>query len=113
MMCPTYAFIDRATGKFNEGMLFKREYVAILGAAWDIDKEYDRYLNDPDGGSPEYGGVSSNGVYPPRKLGVDYVETAQEIEDRNSMLRKLAELDDDNPHKQRVIGSADPMDFIT
>lgn len=62
-MCPTYTFIDRANGKFNSNMTFKREYSALISAAWEIDKVYDQYLSNPEsetnpetvlGISPEY-----------------------------------------------------------
>ena len=46
-MCPTYTFIDRANGKYNEAMSFKREYVALIAYAWEIDRLYDRYLTNP------------------------------------------------------------------
>lgn len=47
-MCPTYTFIDRANGKFNSNMSFKREYSALISAAWEIDKIYDQYLSNPE-----------------------------------------------------------------
>lgn len=47
-MCPTYTFIDRANGKFNGAMDFKREYAALVAAAWEIDQAYEKYLKDPD-----------------------------------------------------------------
>lgn len=47
-MCPTYTFIDRANGKFNSNMSFKREYSALISAAWEIDKVYDNYLSNPE-----------------------------------------------------------------
>ena len=40
-LCPTYTFIDRSNGKFNDNMTFKREYAALISAAWEIDKVYD------------------------------------------------------------------------
>lgn len=47
-MCPTYTFIDRANGKFNSNMSFKREYCALISAGWEIDKVYDQYLSNPE-----------------------------------------------------------------
>ena len=47
-LCPTYAFIDRATGKFNNAMSFKKDYIALIASAWDIDQAYDDYLKYPD-----------------------------------------------------------------
>lgn len=47
-MCPTYAFIDRADGKFNRAMGFKKDYAALLSSAWDIDTAYSQYLMDPE-----------------------------------------------------------------
>lgn len=52
-MCPVYAFIDRADGKFNRSMSFMKDYSALLASAWDIDTAYDNYLNDPEGSSEE------------------------------------------------------------
>ena len=47
-MCPTYAFIDRADGRFNRAMDFKKDYSALIAAAWDIDTVYDSYLTNPE-----------------------------------------------------------------
>lgn len=46
-MCPTYAFIDRADGRFNRAMDFKKDYSALVAAAWDIDTAYESYLMNP------------------------------------------------------------------
>lgn len=46
-MCPTYAFIDRADGKFNRAMDFKKDYSALIAAAWDIDTAYESYNLNP------------------------------------------------------------------
>lgn len=45
-MCPTYAYIDRADGRFNRFMDFKKDYLATIAYAWDIDSAIDRYLMD-------------------------------------------------------------------
>lgn len=50
-MCPTYTFIDRANGKFNSNMSFKREYGALVSAGWMIDQTYEKCGNDPSGES--------------------------------------------------------------
>lgn len=50
-MCPTYAFIDRANAKMNRAMDFKKDYSALISAAWDIDTRYDDYLNNPEAGT--------------------------------------------------------------
>lgn len=47
-MCPTYTFIDRANGKFNGAMDFKREYAALMSYGWELDSACSRYLNSPD-----------------------------------------------------------------
>ncbi|MCM1231732.1 MAG: hypothetical protein NC489_16565 [Ruminococcus flavefaciens] len=47
-MCPTYAFIDRADGKFNRSMSFMKDYAALIATAWDLDSAYDNYLCDPE-----------------------------------------------------------------
>lgn len=47
-MCPSYSFIDRADGKVNGAMDFKKDYSGLISAAWDIDTKYDRYLNNPE-----------------------------------------------------------------
>lgn len=52
-MCPTYAFIDRADGKFNRSMGFMKDHAALIATAWDLDNAYDAYLNDPEANSYE------------------------------------------------------------
>ena len=47
-MCPTYTFIDRADGYINRSMDFKKDYAALIAAAWDIDTRYDEYLTHAD-----------------------------------------------------------------
>lgn len=47
-MCPSYAFIDRADGKVNGAMDFKKDYSGLISAAWDIDTKYDAFLNNPE-----------------------------------------------------------------
>lgn len=61
-MVPTYAFIDRANGRFNRAMEFKKDYAAIISVAYDIDRLYDRYLTDPDADS--YEALKSLGLVP-------------------------------------------------
>lgn len=52
-MCPTYTIIDRANGKFNKAMGFKKDIIAILSSAWEIDQAINKYLTDPDAESDE------------------------------------------------------------
>lgn len=52
-LCPTYAFIDRADGRFNRAMGFKKDYAALISAGYDIDSAIDSYLNNPDENSDE------------------------------------------------------------
>lgn len=47
-MVPTYAFVNRANGRFNRGMGFMKDYSAILSTAWDYDVAYNAYLNNPE-----------------------------------------------------------------
>ena len=47
-MCPTYAYIDRADGKFNRAMGFMKDHAALIATAWDLDTAYDNYLMDPE-----------------------------------------------------------------
>lgn len=47
VFCPTYAFINRATGYFNDGMGLRKDYIAIVSSAWDIFNKLDEYINTP------------------------------------------------------------------
>lgn len=76
-MCPTYTFIDRANGKFNGAMDFKREYSALVAAGWEIDQAYDKYLKDPDENS--YDQLVKLGL-------VDYNEDKNTIKQRNELI---------------------------
>lgn len=78
-MCPTYAFIDRADGKFNRAMDFKKDYAALVAAAWDIDTRYDKYLTDPDADS--YDSM--------RALGLDSVTTKESLQQRDELIRDI------------------------
>ena len=79
-MVPTYAFIDRANGKFNRAMDFKKDYAAIISAAYDIDRKYDQYLTDPDADSYEA----------LRSVGIDTSSSSEDvIEQRNKLIRDI------------------------
>lgn len=62
-MCPTYAFIDRANGKFNRAMGFKKDYAALIAAAWQLDRALDAYLTDPDENS--FDRITKLGIHMP------------------------------------------------
>lgn len=78
-MCPTYAFIDRADGKFNRAMDFKKDYSGLISAAWDIDTAYDNYLRDPDEDS--YDTLN--------RLGLDEVTSEESDKIRKKLFRDL------------------------
>lgn len=94
-MCPTYTFIDRATGKFNGAMDFKREYSAIVAAGWEIDQAYDRYLRDPDEDSYEQ--LVQLGL-------VDYEGEPEAMEQRNGLIKHLVQkVDKNNLFRKRYV----------
>lgn len=79
-MVPTYAFIDRANGKFNRAMDFQKDYAAIISAAYDIDRKYDQFLTDPDADSYEA----------LRSVGIDVSSSSEDmIEKRNKLIRDI------------------------
>lgn len=47
-MTATYAYIDRADGRFNRAMAPKREFSAILAGAYDTDQVLSQHLANPD-----------------------------------------------------------------
>lgn len=92
-MCPTYAFIDRANGKFNRSMDFKKDYAALLSAAWEIDNAYDGYLTHPE--EESYQLIKS--------LGLDDTDSDSN-ETRKELIQKLVETDINNPFRKRFVG---------
>lgn len=78
-MCPTYAFIDRADGRFNRAMGFMKDYSALISAAWDIDSAYHQFLISPDADSYEA----------LHELGLDPMYSADEDGRREVLLRRL------------------------
>lgn len=100
-MCPTYTFIDRANGKFNGAMDFKREYSALVAAGWEIDQAYDRYLKDPDEDSYDH----------LVKLGlVDHEENRDTMKQRNELISYMVQhLDKKNLFRKRFVN--DIMDL--
>lgn len=103
-LCPTYTFIDRSNGKFNDNMTFKREYAALISAAWEIDKAYDQWLSSVDTDADE--------INPSVKLGLatdtDYDGVHDAIEARKKLLKKVISLDKDNEFRKRMIGKTSP-----
>ena len=85
-MCPTYAFIDRATGYFNKGMDFKKDYVALLSVGHDHLKLCSEYIENPDDES--YYALETNGVMlskntTPEEDHEEREETLQQILENN------------------------------
>lgn len=80
-MCPSYAFIDRADGRVNRAMDFKKDYSGLISAAWDIDNAYDRYLNNPEEDSYDL----------IKKLGLDEEISKKSAEVRNQLIRDIIE----------------------
>lgn len=92
-MCPTYTFIDRATGKFNRGMGFKREYIAMMSHAWEIDQLYDRYNKDPEAVADEMYSM----------LGIQFGDTTAD-DAYIETLKLIASVDSDNKFRKRFFG---------
>ena len=93
-MCPTYAYIDRADGRFNRAMGFAKDYSATIAAAWDIDTAYDRYLTNPD---PDTDDML-------RKIGLEWSLDNPEIEpDRNEIVKTLLSDDTKGSFKDRYV----------
>lgn len=78
-MCPSYAFIDRADGRVNRAMDFKKDYSGLISAAWDIDNAYDRYLNNPEEDSYDL----------IKQLGLDEETSKKSTEVRNQLIRDI------------------------
>lgn len=78
-MCPSYAFIDRADGRVNRAMDFKKDYSGLISAAWDIDNAYDRYLNNPEEDSYDL----------IKQLGLDEETSKKSAEVRNQLIRDI------------------------
>lgn len=95
-MCPTYTFIDRANGRFNENMTFKREYAALISAAWEIDRAYDMYLKDVDPipGEPN----------PLQKIGLYREDDENGLEKRAELIKRLVRTDKSNAFRKRILG---------
>ena len=99
-MCPTYTFIDRANGRFNDAMDFKREYAALISAAWEIDKAYDQFLSDIDGPDDDYNPLTRLGL----RSGP---ATMDELEERKKFIEKLVKVDPDNKFRKRFLRDID------
>ena len=94
-MCPSYSFIDRADGKVNGAMDFKKDYSGLISAAWDIDTKYDRYLNNPDESS--YNTLLDYGINP------NDVEEEDQGK-REELLRAITtKLDKNHPFRKRYV----------
>lgn len=100
-MCPTYGFIDRANGLLNRGMDFKREYTALISAAWDIDRAYDRFLTDPEADIEKYVNV----------VGFDSGDP-NALKQRDELLKTLAKASKDNNIRKRFLGDMSDKDII-
>ena len=105
-MCPTYTFIDRATGKINTNMSFKKDYSALISAAWEIDKAYNNYLSNLDGIEFD----QSN--HPLMRLGIFEDSDRDAMKEREEILRKLVKAKPDNKFRKRMIGDATAEDLM-
>ena len=101
-MCPTYAFIDRANGRFNGAMDFKKDYAALLSAAWEIDTAFDQYLKYPE--EETYTILQDMGLVVPS-------DEDNSADERKQLLQKLIHTSKDNKFRQRYIGDADDSDL--
>lgn len=80
-MCPTYAFIDRANGKFNSAMGLKKDYAAIFSYAYDIDKAIDSFLSNPEADSYET----------MKELGIDLDDSIETIKTEAEVFDRIAD----------------------
>ena len=84
-------------------MDFKREYAALISAAWEIDKAYDQYLSDIDGPDEDYN--------PLTKLGIrSGAATMDDLEKRKEFIKKLVSTDPDNKFRKRFLKGTDNVD---
>jgi hypothetical protein len=81
-------------------MTFKREYIALISAAWDIDRAYDKYLTDYD-----------NDTNPLVKLGLIGESDEKSQETRKELLKRLMKLDPDNNFRKRMVGDGTEKDI--
>lgn len=100
-MCPTYTFIDRANGKFNKGMSFKREYIALMSHAWEIDQLYEKYNNDPEATGEEMHHI----------LGLGCPLDDPEHDAYKEALDMICDVDKDNHFRRRFFGDATPEEL--
>lgn len=98
-MCPTYAFIDRADGKFNRAMDFKKDYSALIAAAWDIDTAYDQFLSNCEA---EHYDIL-------KRMGLDDVENSAAREKREQVFRMLLSGKVSGTFRDRYV---DPFGFL-
>lgn len=102
-MCPTYAFIDRANGRFNGAMDFKKDYAALISAAWEIDTAFDMYLTNMD--EESYRIVQDMGL-------IIHADSDTFKEERALMMEKLVKSDRDNKFRKRFIGDLTEDDIL-
>lgn len=96
-MCPTYAFIDRANGKFNSAMGLKKDYAAIFSYAYDIDKAIDNFLCNPEADSYET----------MKELGIDLDDSIDTIKTEADVFDRIADpRTKDGSFKKRFEGFA-------
>lgn len=100
-MCPTYAFIDRANAKMNRAMDFKKDYSALISAAWDIDTKYDNYLNNPE--ADTYQKLDSLGLSP---YG-DNDSSEDTLEVRKNLIERIATGKIKGPFAERFGGQVE------
>lgn len=96
-MSPTYTFIDRANGRFNEAMDFKKDYAALISAAWEYDIAANNYLMNPEAESYEK----------MKALGIDDFDSESDQQARNAAFRKILKMDKDIPYRKRFAGDMD------
>lgn len=101
-MCPTYSFIDRANAKFNRAMDFKKDYAAIISAAWEIDNVYEQFLTDDDSSSDHYQILHNYGLYE--------ADSDPYLEERKHLISKIIRADTSHPFRKRYIGERELTD---
>ena len=101
-MCPTYAFINRATGTFNKAMGLSKDYIAIISAMWFIDGSVTSYLDNLD----------EDKMQILKAIGIDISSSYDEQERRDEILRAIAALDKSHPMRKRYYGDGDVDELL-
>ena len=82
-------------------MDFKKDYAALLSAAWEIDNAYDAYLTHPEDESYQL----------LKDLGLDETDSEESKETRKELISRLVETNKTNGFRKRFVGDMSPEDL--